>query len=86
MTGFIYDNLTVALINLTARGGRTICSDSAVKDFFLSDDADERSLATRLCGLCPVQAECFAAALANQERFGVFGGRDFSKSPTGETA
>jgi len=78
MTGFIYDNLTMALINLTAQGRKSICIDTAVKDLFLSEDADERSLATRLCRLCPVQAECLAAAIANGERFGVFGGRDFT--------
>jgi transcription factor WhiB len=84
MTGFIYDTLTMALINLSAEGGRSICTDTAVKDLFLSEDAQERSLATRLCRLCPVQAECLAAAVANGERFGVFGGRDFS-NPTAAT-
>ena len=86
MTGFPYDDLTMALINLTAQGRRSPCSDTAVRDFFLSEDARERRLATRLCRLCPVKPECLAAARANRERFGVFGGRDFTKPPTGEVA
>jgi len=86
MTGFLYDNLTMALINLPAQGRRSVCSDTAVKDFFLSEDVEERSLASRLCRLCPIRAECLAAAIANGERFGVFGGRDFTQPPTGEVA
>jgi len=86
MTGFIYDNLTMALINLSAEGHRSICTDTAVEDLFLSEDAEERSLATRLCRLCPVQPECLAAAIGNGERFGFFGGRDFTNPPAVEVA
>ena len=37
MTAFMYDNLTMALINLTAEGRRSICADTAVEDFLLSE-------------------------------------------------
>jgi len=76
----------MALITLTADGRRSICTDTAVEDLFLSEDATERSLATQLCRLCPVQAECLAAAIANGERFGVFGGRDFTNATPTEVA
>ena len=57
MTGFPHEDLTMALRNLTAQGRRSICSDPAVKDFFLSEDSEERRLATRLCRLRPVQRD-----------------------------
>lgn len=36
-----------------------------------------RELAAKaVCGTCPVQAECLAWALATNERFGVWGGKN----------
>lgn len=37
-------------------------------------DGDRGELAKRLCGMCPVAAECLAFALANDEKFGIWGG------------
>jgi len=47
-----------------------------------SDDADDRAQAARWCLGCPVLDECGAAADEHDERFGVFGGRDRTPSPT----
>ena len=41
-----------------------------------SDDPGDREAAAHLCQPCPVLALCGAYATANQESFGVWGGRD----------
>jgi hypothetical protein len=48
---------------------------------WLSEDKTERDLAATYCGGCAVWLECGTAATANRERFGVWGGRDFSRPP-----
>lgn len=37
--------------------------------------------AVAICHGCPVQAECYAAAVANGERRGIWGGVDFTRRP-----
>ena len=75
------DRLTRALINMAARGQRTHCSDVELHHLWLSESVTERGVAATLCGGCPVQPECLAAATGNQERFGVYGGHDFTRRP-----
>jgi WhiB family redox-sensing transcriptional regulator len=46
-------------------------------DDILDDVATQRMAqreAKRICGTCPVTAECTAHALRNDERFGIWGG------------
>jgi hypothetical protein len=78
---FASDRLTRALLDMAARGERSHCSDSASHHLWLSESPTDRRLAVTLCRHCPVEAECLAAATANQERFGVFGGKDFTRPP-----
>jgi hypothetical protein len=73
------DRLTMALLNLAARGERTPCSDWSIRNLFISESEQERKLAVHACQSCPVTAECLQAALAHDERFGVWGGHDFTR-------
>jgi Transcription factor WhiB len=75
------DKLTVALLNAAVRGERAHCSDPATHHYWTSEHPAERSLAALACRGCPVAAECLAAAIANDERWGVWGGKDFSRRP-----
>lgn len=46
-------------------------------DLFFPERADatvQIRKAKKICATCPVTAECLAMALANDEKFGVFGG------------
>jgi Transcription factor WhiB len=73
--------LTVALLTLASQGLRTNCSDPAIHGYWTSDNEAERSLAVRACTGCPVLVECGEAAEVNDERHGVWGGRDFTRRP-----
>ena len=75
------DNLTRALLNMAARGERTHCSDPATHHLWLSEHPAERAVAVTLCDHCPVVDPCRHTAEQHDERFGVFGGRDFSIRP-----
>jgi hypothetical protein len=75
------DKLTVALLTIASQGLRTNCSDVETHHYWLSDAPTERALAVRACRGCPVLAECGEAARLNQETHGVWGGRDFSRTP-----
>jgi hypothetical protein len=70
------DRLTQALITMAAKGLRPHCSDPESHCMWLSEHPQERALAARMCGGCPVIAECGDAADANGERFGVWAGID----------
>jgi len=71
------DWLTGALLDLKVRGGTTPCADDpAMAIWWLSEYPEERAMAARLCAGCPVFAECFDAAEAGGERFGVWDGHD----------
>jgi hypothetical protein len=79
--------LTEALIDLAAAGLRTHCSVPEVSHLWLSDHEDERAQAARLCHGCPVSLECWSAAAAHREQFGVWGSIDFTpRRPKIETA
>jgi hypothetical protein len=75
------ERFTRALVELGAHGLRTHCSDAGSHNLWLSDHVSDRREATRLCIGCPVLELCRQAAVARRERFGVFGGRDFTPSP-----
>jgi hypothetical protein len=75
------ERLTRALLQLTAQGLRPHCDDTQLGWLWLSETPSERAVAVVLCGGCPVKAPCRAAAEANQERFGVFGGKDYTRRP-----
>jgi hypothetical protein len=43
-------------------------------DMFFPDKGGSTREGKQVCGACPVRAECLAYALANHERFGIWGG------------
>lgn len=65
---------------------RAACADEPT-DLFFSRDTEGRghstgwrvSAALEVCSHCPVKRPCLAAAVARDERFGVWGGRNFEK-------
>jgi hypothetical protein len=73
-------NLTQALVNMASRGLSTPCSDLAIRDYWCSDLEMERKQAARWCVEwdCPVLQPCLEAGIANDERWSVYGGRDFA--------
>lgn len=77
----VSDELTRALLALGAKGQRAHCSDAGLHGYWTSESKAERKVAVVLCGGCPVLEPCRTAAEANQERFGVFGGKDFTILP-----
>jgi hypothetical protein len=71
--------LTRALINLAAAGLRTHCSDPETHHYWLSDHPGERREAARLCGGCSILGECRTAADARDERWHVWGAKDYTR-------
>lgn len=51
-------------------------------EMWVADIAASRREAERLCRPCPNIADCLAGAIERRERFGVWGGRDFSHATT----
>lgn len=43
-------------------------------DVWFPETSESPKVAKRICGRCDVQAECLESALANDDRFGVWGG------------
>ena len=72
------DRLTIALLTIAVQGLRAHCSDVATHHYWTSDHPVERALAVRACRGCPVFVECGEAADANDERWGVWSGKDYS--------
>jgi hypothetical protein len=70
--------LTSALIRAAARGIRPRCADAETSHYWTSESEGERRLAQLWCAGCEVEIECFAAARANRESWGVWSGVDFS--------
>jgi hypothetical protein len=79
------DALTLALINLAARGLRTHCSNPGTSELWVSDHEAERVAAALLCHGCPVIVEC-AAADERDERWHVWAGRDYTRRPRSQQA
>jgi len=71
------ETLTEALSALADRRVRTPCQRSgSTRDYWTSDVREEREYATAACRLCPVHAQCRAAAEETDERHGVWAGVD----------
>lgn len=47
---------------------------NADPDIFFPEKGGSTREAKRICGECPVRAECLDYALASEERFGIWGG------------
>lgn len=52
---------------------RALCAQTDPEAFFPEKGGSTRE-AKRVCGGCEVRAECLSYALANDERFGIWGG------------
>lgn len=52
---------------------RALCAQTDPEQFFPEKGGSTRE-AKRICGRCEVRAECLDAALANDERYGIWGG------------
>lgn len=50
------------------------CLDADPEAFFPEKGGSTRE-AKRICAICPVVQDCLSHALANDERFGIWGGR-----------
>jgi Transcription factor WhiB len=74
------DRLTMALLTIAARGERAHCSDWATHHCWISEVEAERALAVRACAGCPVWVECGESAQANDERWGVWAGRESERT------
>lgn len=70
------DRLTGALVSMAAAGERPPCGAFGAAELWVSDDPGDRSIAAYWCEGCPVFDYCEAAADENNERFGVWAGRD----------
>lgn len=53
--------------------GRGLCAQTDPEEFYPEKGSTTRH-AKAVCAVCPVQAECLDFALANNERFGIWGG------------
>jgi WhiB family redox-sensing transcriptional regulator len=59
--------------SLLAWQDRALCAQTDPEAFFPEKGGSTRE-AKRVCGGCEVRAECLDYALANDERFGIWGG------------
>ena len=75
------DTLTRALLDLAGRGERTHCSDPTSHHLWLSERDHERATAVMWCDHCPVLTVCRETVELRDERWGVWGGKDFSRRP-----
>lgn len=50
-----------------------VCSSADPDAFFPSSGEDQRAQ-KKICGTCPVKAQCLQEALDNDERWGIWGG------------
>lgn len=53
---------------------RALCAQTD-PDLFYPDKGERVDAAIAICAACPVKAQCLDYALANDERFGVWGGK-----------
>lgn len=53
---------------------RGLCAQIDVGDLFFPEKGNSNAPAKRICGRCGVRARCLEAALAHDERYGVWGG------------
>jgi Transcription factor WhiB len=69
------------LIDLARLGIRPHCSEPITPGYWTSEHEPERRLAVAWCRGCPVLVECGEAAVAHDERWGVWAGVDRSVRP-----
>ena len=59
---------------------RAACAGIDPELWFATDrDSYERAQAIKICGTCDVRTECLKVARKRRERFGIWGGVDFTK-------
>ena len=75
------DALTRRLIDLARQGIRPRCGDYETSHYWTSEHEAERKQAAQWCTGCPMFLPCGQPAEANQERWGVWGGRDRTVRP-----
>ncbi|GGZ38588.1 WhiB family transcriptional regulator [Streptomyces poonensis] len=56
-----------------ARPEQALCAQTGA-DFFFPEPGSSVREAKRICGMCEMRSACLEYALANDERFGVWGG------------
>ncbi|WP_320782972.1 WhiB family transcriptional regulator [Streptomyces sp. CRN 30] len=57
----------------SARPEQALCAQTGA-DFFFPEPGSSVREAKRICGMCEMRPACLEYALANDERFGVWGG------------
>ncbi|GGQ86950.1 transcriptional regulator WhiB [Streptomyces ruber] len=57
----------------TAWPEQALCAETGA-DFFFPEPGSSVREAKRICGMCAMRSACLEYALANDERFGVWGG------------
>jgi hypothetical protein len=75
------DRLQRAIDVIAAQGLRHHCADEEVSYLWISEHPAERQLAIKLCRGCPILTVCDQTASARRESWGVWGGKDRSRSP-----
>jgi hypothetical protein len=81
MTTTATAKLNTALLALAVQGNRPRCSDPVDHQLWTSEDQRDRNLAAAWCSGCEVLKLCADAAAERDERWGVWGGRDYSIRP-----
>ncbi|RIJ76591.1 WhiB family transcriptional regulator [Nakamurella silvestris] len=69
------DDLAAAVDDQAHWAERALCQETDPDAFFPEKGENVSKGAKRVCGACPVDVECLAYALANNERFGIWGGK-----------
>lgn len=69
-------DLAVALEGLPDWFAQARCLGHDDAEYFFAPRQEDQLVAKRICASCPVRAECLAYALANNEEYGVWGGKD----------
>jgi hypothetical protein len=78
--------LNTALLTMAQRHERPRCADPITHAMWTSDDQHDRQIAVAWCAGCPTIVECGQAADARDERWHVWGGRDYTRRPRDEQA
>ena len=72
-----FDHLPFGEIEPLSWHERALCAQTDPEAFFPEKGGSTRE-AKRVCASCDVKAECLEYALANDERFGIWGGLSFA--------
>lgn len=68
------DDLDQALMSMASKGDKPRCAWPDMREWFTSDDPEERARAARRCHSCPIFTEC--AAVGEDESWGIWAGVD----------